>query len=97
MMLKDASIRAYSGQLDSFFPQIAQSKTNARILRMGGADLESLDEDETLIFHTLLFPLFLNLGSSFLQREASSLDRQLWERSPVVLRYWLPQPGVTQG
>ena len=71
----------------------ASSRENAVLMERGMSSPESLSEEESIHFHTLISAFFLTMDSSFWSHQNRLLPDELWDREQEVIRAWVNEPG----
>ena len=71
----------------------ASTRETALLMQRGLESHESLSEDESTHFHTLISPFFLSMDSNFWSHRNRLIPEELWEREQVVIRDWVNTPG----
>ena len=71
----------------------ASSRETAVLMERGLEAYESLSEEESIHFHTLISVFFLSMDSNFWSHRNSLIPDELWERENAVIRAWVNTPG----
>ena len=91
--IRAASIQALDQSITQNIALWASTRDNAVLMERGLGAHESLSEEESIHFQTLIAAFFLTMDSSFWSYRNALLPSELWEREQAVIRAWINRPG----
>ena len=91
--IRAAAIQSLDQRISQNIAMWASSQENAVLMKRGRNAPETLSDEESIHFHTLMSVFFLTMDSSFWSHQNALLPDEIWAREQEVLRAWINEPG----